>query len=375
LSDVLIVGGGVIGCSIAYFLARGGAKVTLLERGQLASGASGVAAGMLAPQVEAPFADPFFEVALKGRAQHEPLAEALREEVGLDIEYRRTGILRVARTESERVDLQRMLRWQAARGLNAEWIDTEHLGECEPLLRGVTARLLAGGLWLADEGQVRGPRLVHALATAAINHGARVVEATTVTGICTTSAGRVTGVRTRTGEFSADVVVLAAGVWSPEVSADVGLKLPVVPVKGQILSLRALDQAPRQVVWSGECYLVPRPDGEIVLGATEEEGNYDVRPTIAGLNRLTEAALEVVPAVGRFSVDGFWAGLRPAAPDRFPIVGWAPGVDGLFVATAHYRNGILLGPLTGQRVADHLLSGASLQELAAFTPDRFYATS
>jgi glycine oxidase len=370
MTDVLVVGGGVIGCSVVYFLALGGARVTLLERGQLASGASGVAAGMLAPQVEAPFADPFFEVALRGRAEHEPLAEALRDEVGLDVEYRRTGILRVARTEAERVDLQRMLRWQSARGLKAEWIDSEHLGECEPLLKGVTARLLAGGLWLADEGQVRGPRLVQALATAAINHGARIHEAASVTGLCT-SGGRVTGVRTRTGESGADVVVLAAGVWSPELSEDVGLSLPVVPVKGQILSLRALGQAPRQVLWSGECYLVPRPDGEIVLGATEEEGNYDVRPSLAGLNRLTEAALEVVPAVGRFNVDGFWAGLRPAAPDRFPIVGWASGVDGLFVATAHYRNGILLGPLTGRRIADHILSGASLQELEAFGPERF----
>src|ERR1051326_4096848 len=197
---------------------------------------------------------------------------------------------------------------------------------------------------MADEGQLRGPRLVRALATAAIHHGARVHESTSVTGLCT-SGGRVTGVRTRTGEFGADVVVLAAGVWSPELSGEVGIRLNVVPVKGQILSVRALGQAPRQVLWSGECYLVPRPDGEIVLGATEEEGNYDVRPTLAGLNRLTEAALEVVPAAGGFVVDGIWSGLRPAAPDRHPIVGWAPGLVRLMLATAHYRNGGLLGPL------------------------------
>jgi len=150
--------------------------------------------------------------------------------------------------------------------------------------------------------------------------------------------------------------------------------LPVAPVKGQLLSLRGLGRAPRQVLWCGECYLVPRPDGEIVLGATEEEGNYDVRPSLAGVNRLTEAALEVVPAVGGFSVDGFWAGLRPAAPDRFPIIGWAPALSGLFVATAHYRNGVLLGPLTGRRVADHLLRDASLAEFAPFGYERFAAT-
>jgi glycine oxidase len=371
-ADVVVVGGGVVGCCIAYYLSLGGARVTLLERGQLASGASGVAAGMLAPQVEAPFADPFFELALLGRAEHSPLAATLFEDVGLDVEYRRSGILRVARTEAERVDLQRMLRWQAARGLAAEWVESDDLGTCEPLLGGVAGRLLAGGLWLADEGQVRGPRLVHALALAASKRGARVLEGTWVTGLETSGdLSRVTGVRTRTGLVEADTVVLAAGVWSPDLTRGLGLELPVGPVKGQILSLRGFDRAPRQVIWCGECYLVPRPDGEIVLGATEEEGNYDVRPTLAGFNRLTEAALEVVPAAAGFTVDGFWAGLRPAAPDRFPIVGWAPGVDGLFVATAHYRNGVLLGPLTGRRVADHLLHGTDLRELAPFGFERF----
>ncbi len=369
-ADVVIVGGGVIGCCIAYYLSLGGARVTLVERGHLASGASGVAAGMLAPQVEAPFADPFFDLCVLGRAEHAPLASALLDDVGLDVEYRQTGILRVARTESERVDLQRMLRWQSARGLSAEWVESDDLGSCEPLLKGVAGRLLAGGLWLKDEGQVRGPRLVQALAQAAARRGARFIEGTWVTGL-ETSGERVTGVRTPTGALAAETVVLAAGVWSPDVARGAGVDLPVAPVKGQILSLRGLGKAPRQVIWSGECYLVPRPDGEIVLGATEEEGNYDVRPTLAGFNRLTEAALEVVPAVGGFSVEGFWAGLRPAAPDRFPIVGWAPGLEGLFLATAHYRNGVLLGPLTGRRVADHLLGSAPLGEFAAFDARRF----
>jgi glycine oxidase len=342
----------------------------VLERQQLAAGASGVAAGMLAPQVEAPFADPFFELALLGRAEHAPLAAALLEEVGLDVEYRKTGILRVARTEAERADLQRMLRWQAARGLAVEWVEPDDLGACEPLLHGVAGRLLGGGLWLADEAQVRGPRLVQALAMAAMRHRARFLEGTPVVGL-ELSGDRAIGVRTPTEVLAAETVVLAAGVWSPDLTRPLGFELPVSPVKGQILSLRALGRAPRQVLWSGECYLVPRPDGEIVLGATEEEGNYDVRPSLAGYNRLTEAALEVVPAAGSFSVEGFWAGLRPAAPDRFPIVGWAPGVRGLFVATAHYRNGILLGPLTGRRVADCLLHGASLGEFAPFGPERF----
>lgn len=327
---------------------------------------------MLAPQVEAPFADPFFELALLGRAEHAPLAARLLEEVGLDIEFRPTGILRIARTEAERTDLQRQQRWQSARGLAAEWIDADDLGQCEPLLSGVAGRLLAGGLWLPDEAQVRSPRLVQAVATAAARRGARFVEGTWVT-VVKTVGDRVTGVTTPMGDIDADTVVLAAGVWSPDLSRAIGLDLPVMPVKGQVLSLRGLGKTPRQVIWSGDCYLVPRPDGEILLGATEEEGNYDPRPTLAGVNRLTEAALEVVPAAGAFVVEGVWAGLRPAAPDRHPIVGWAPGVDRLMIATGHYRNGVLLGPLTGRRVAKQITEGTPAREFAPFGPQRFSA--
>ena len=327
---------------------------------------------MLAPQVEAPFADDFFELALLGRAEHRPMAERLMDEVGLDVEYRATGILRVARTEAEWADLQRQLRWQSARGLAAEWVESDDLGRREPLLGGVAGRLLAGGLWLADEGQVRSPRLVQGLALAAARHGARLLEGTWATGLCV-EGERVRGVQTPNGTLEADTVVLAAGVWSPDLARSVGLAVPVQPVKGQVISLRGPGRGPRQVIWSGECYLVPRADGEIVLGATEEEGNYDARPTLAGVNRLTESALEVVPAAGAFVVDGVWAGLRPAAPDRYPIVGWAPGIERLFIATAHYRNGVLLGPLTGRRVADHILSGAPLGEFARFGVERFAA--
>jgi glycine oxidase len=361
----------VIGCSIAYYLSKRGASVTLLERSRLAGGASGVAAGMLAPQVEAPFADPFFELALLGRAEHAPLADALLEEIGLDVEYRRTGILRVARTEAERADIRRMQRWQVQRELRAEWIESEHLGECEPLLSGVAGRLVAGGLWLPDEAQVRSPRLVQALATAAARRGARFLEGAWAVGL-TCTGDRVTGVATPSGVLQAETVVLAAGVWSADIARTAGLELPVAPVKGQVLSLRApgLSKGPRQVLWTGECYLVPRPDGELLLGATEEEGNYDARPTLAGVNRLTEAALDVVPAAGGFVVDGVWAGLRPAAPDRHPIVGWAPGFQRLMLATAHYRNGVLLGPLTGRRVAEQIIDGKSAPEFTPFGPER-----
>jgi glycine oxidase len=340
--------------------------VVVLERQRLAAGASGVAAGMLAAQVEAPFAHPFFDLTIRGRAEHQPLADELLEDVGLDVECRATGILRVATTESERVDLQRMLRWQTARGLTGEWIEPRHLGECEPLLSGAAGRALAGGAWFPDEGQVRSPRLVQALAAASIKRGARILEGTWAVSF-QTEGERLTAVATPSGLLTADSFVLAAGVWS----ADFGLGLPVSPVKGQIATLRALNETLRQVVWGGECYLVPRVDGEVILGATQEDGNYDARPTLAGIGALSEAALELLPWSGKLVLENVWAGLRPAAPDRYPILGPMPGFSNLWIATAHFRNGVLLGPLTGRLLAQHLLTGQPAPELAPFSPARF----
>jgi glycine oxidase len=368
--DVLIVGGGIIGSAVAYSLSLGGARVLLLEREHLAAGASGVAAGMLAPQVEAPFDDPFFELTLKGRAEHAPLAANLLEDVGLDVEYRATGIVRVARDEAERTELRRRQSWQSARGLRATWLEPGELGEIEPLLGGVVGRMLAGGVWLPDEGQVRGSRLVQALAAASVKRGARIHEGSWATALVV-AGDRITGVRTPTGTLSAPTVVLAAGVWSPDLTRELGLRLPVVPVKGQIITLRALNRPLQHVIWSGECYLVPKVGGEVILGATVEEGNYDRRPTLAGIGALSEAALEFLPWAGGLVVEGIWAGLRPAAPDRFPIVGRAPGFSNLILATAHFRNGILLGPLTGRWISQLILEGIAAPELAPFGVERF----
>lgn len=360
----------MIGCACAYHLAQTGARVLLLERDRLAAGASGVAAGMLAPQAEAIVDDALFALTLRGRAEHQALAAALLAEVGLDVECRLTGVLRVARTEAERADLLRRRRWQTARGLRAEWLEPAELGQVEPLLGGVAGRLLAGGLWLPDEGQVRGPSLIQALALASVKQGVRIVEGAPALALARAGA-RVVGVRTPAGVTAAGAVVLAAGVWSGALARDAGLALPVGPVKGQIMTLRSLRAIPRAVIWSGGCYLAPKADGQILLGATEEDGNYDPHPTLSGINALTTEALEFLPAAGQLTVEGLWAGLRPAAPDRHPIIGRAPGLDNLIVATAHYRHGILLGPLTGRWVAQLVQTGVAAAELAAFTPDRF----
>ena len=368
--DVIIVGGGVIGCSIAYHLTLAGSSVRLIERDRLASGASGVAAGMLAPQVEAHYDDPFFDLCLRGRDEHVDLAEDLKDGVGLDVERRTTGVFRLALDEAERVELKRQMQWQVKRGLRAEWFEPHELGVLEPLLSGAAGRLLAGGLWFPDEAQVHSQRLVAALAAASVQRKAVLSEGVWATEILV-EGHRAMGVRTPAGVVEAESVVLAAGVWSTDIARAAGVEVPVSPVKGQLITLRAIGRSLQRILWTGECYLVPKTGGQVILGATEEEGNYDRRPTLAGVGALATAALEQLPWAGQFNIEGVWAGLRPAAPDRFPIVGWAPGLDNLLVATAHYRNGVLLGPLTGRSVSEAFHTGVIASELAPFGLERF----
>ena len=368
--DVIIVGGGVIGCSIAYHLTLAGSSVRLIERDRLASGASGVAAGMLAPQVEAHYDDPFFNLCLRGRDEHVELAEDLKDGVGLDVERRTTGVFRLALDEAERVELKRQMQWQVKRGLRAEWFEPHELGALEPLLSGAAGRLLAGGLWFPDEAQVHSQRLVAALAAASVQRKAVLSEGVWATEILV-EGHRAMGVRTPAGVVEAETVVLAAGVWSTDIARAAGVEVPVSPVKGQLITLRAIGRSLQRILWTGECYLVPKTGGQVILGATEEEGNYDRRPTLAGVGALATAALEQLPWAGQFTIEGVWAGLRPAAPDRFPIVGWAPCLDNLLVATAHYRNGVLLGPLTGRRVSEAIHTGVIAPELAPFGLERF----
>ena len=370
--DVIIVGGGVIGCSIAYHLTLAGSSVRLIERDRLASGASGVAAGMLAPQVEAHYDDPFFDLCLRGRDEHVDLAEDLKDGVGLDVERRTTGVFRLALDEAERVELKRQMQWQVKRGLRAEWFEPHDLGALEPLLSGAAGRLLAGGLWFPDEAQVHSQRLVAALAAASVQRKAVLSEGVWATEILV-EGHRAIGVRTPAGVVEAESVVLAAGVWSTDIARAAGVEVPVSPVKGQLITLRAIGRSLQRILWTGECYLVPKTGGQVILGATEEEGNYDRRPTLAGVGALATAALEQLPWAGQFTIEGVWAGLRPAAPDRFPIVGWAPYLDNLLVATAHYRNGVLLGPLTGRRVSEAIRTGMIASELAPFGLERFQA--
>jgi glycine oxidase len=317
-------------------------------------GASRVAAGMLAPVMEADFGEErLVRVNLAARERWPAFAAELEERTGLPTGYRDSGALIVAADRDDAEALRRLHEFQLSLGLDVEWLAP---GACRRLEPGLSPRI-AGGIHAHGDGQADPRATVRALAEVVgeIELGVEV-EA------IEHERGRVTGVRTSAGVVECGAVVVAAGAWSPTLAPD-GSGPPVRPVKGQILELRVRGGMPEpvtRVVRTPRCYLVARGDGRVVLGATVEDGVY----------RLLEAAWEVVPEVGELELVEAGAGLRPGTPDNAAVVG--PGeLDGFVWATGHWRNGVLLTPLTGEVVAELLAGGALPDELAPLDPARF----
>lgn len=302
--DVAVIGGGVIGCSVAYHAAKRGASVALFEGDRVASGASGAAAGMLNAQAESHAPGPMLDFMLESRRMHETFSKELLEKTGLDPEHVRAGTLRVAADEAFAERLADVYSWQKAQGLSAEWLGADEVRELES---GVSPDALAG-LYFPEEAQINSPRLVNALATARM--GAEIFEGAPVSGFLT-DGDRVVGVRSARGDFHAGSVVLAGGAASPSLAAKLGVEVPVFPVKGEILSVAANPAPICANVWDEACYLVPKRDGRIVVGATEEPGVHDRRPTLGGVAKLSSAAARLVPEVAGFPFAGHGAGFAP----------------------------------------------------------------
>lgn len=362
-TDVIVVGGGVIGLSAACSLAGAGARVVVLERGQVGSGASGAAAGMLAPLSEADEAGPFLDLALRSLRLYPSWVAGLKEASGVDPEYVASGTLRVALTQEDLDRLRARAAWQRLVGIPVEVLDGPAALERGP---GLAEGLLAAA-WYPQEAHVYSPRLVRALAGAARARGVEVREGQEVAGLLEAevpgSGGRTVrqarGVRLAGGEaVPAGAVVLAAGAWSGVTSQWLGQDVPVAPVKGQLLALENQAAGPHPIAFGRHAYTCAKLNGTIVTGATEEDAGFDTRVTAAGLAHVLEGALSLRPALAGAPLRHAWAGLRPGSPDRLPIIGSVPGWEGVFLATGHYRNGILLAPITGWLVASLVAGGA-----------------
>lgn len=363
--DAVVIGAGLIGLACAWRAGQRGLSVLVVDRAtEAGTGASRVAAGMLAPVMEADFGEePLVRVNLAARERWPAFAAELEERTGLPTGYRESGALVVAADRDDAEALRRLHDFQVSLGLEAEWLQP---GRCRRLEPGLSPRI-AGGILAPGDAQADPRATAHALA-AAVDEVELGVEVEAIEH----EGGRVTGVRTAAGVVESGAVVVAAGAWSPAL-APTGEGPPVRPVKGQILELRvrgAMEEPFTHVIRTPRCYLLSRGDGRVVLGATMEEQGFDTTVTADGVYRLLEAAWEVLPEVGELELVEAGAGLRPGTPDNAAIVG--PGeLDGLVWATGHWRNGVLLTPLTGETVAELLAGGAPPKEMARLDPGRF----
>lgn len=332
MSKVVVIGGGVIGCAVAERLSLDGHHVTLLERDQLACRASGAAAGELSPQTTTARPD---ELALRSLELFPELVARVEKESLINVEYRVQEGLQPAFNEEEAV---------ALRASGGRWLDAQACRKAEPALSTDVI-----GAVLLEHAHLTPPRFVRALARAAAARGAAIFEGTPVTGF-ETAGGEVRQVVTPAGSHEADWAVIAAGPWSREVASAVGVDLDVRPQRGQ---LAALDPGglvlSRSIFWSNG-YLVPKADGTIIAGGTEEDSGFDDRPTVSGIATLLELACRLAPGLGAASLQRAWAGLRPVTHDGRAIVA-AVGPPNLIVATGHHRKGILLAPLAAMQVA------------------------
>jgi glycine oxidase len=362
--DAVVVGAGLIGLSCAWRAAGRGLSVLVVDRAQRpASAASAVAAGMLAPVTETDFGEEGpLRVNLTGMERWPGFAAELEEKSGLPTGYRETGAVVVAADRDDAEALRRLHDLQRGLGLETEWLSPSRCRELEP---GLSPRI-AGGI-LAPREASADPRATARALTAVADELLLGVEVEAIEH----DGRRVTGVRMGGEITECSQVVVAAGAWSAALAP--GQSPPVRPVKGQILELRvrgAMAEPLQRIVRTPRCYLVARGDGRVILGATMEEQGFDTAVTADGVFRLLEAAWEVLPEVGELELVQAQAGLRPGTPDNAPLVG--PGeLEGLIWATGHWRNGVLLAPLTGEAVAG-LLAGDPLgDELEAVAPGRF----
>jgi glycine oxidase len=367
--DAAIIGGGVIGCSIAWRLAQAGMRVVVIERGDVGGEASYAAGGMLAPLAEADATDDFFHLAVTSRAMYFEFALELKEASGIDIEYRTEGTLYLSLTEEDDEELDHRWQWQHAAGLNVKRLNTGCVRKLEPLVN----ERLRWALKFPDDHQVNNRQLTIALHSAARKAGVEFRTQIEVDGIQTENR-RVTGLSTVRGEVRSNLVIIAAGSWSSLLVRDSAMPSPpfqIEPVRGQMVSVEMPQPQVNHVIYSRRSYLIPRLGGFLIAGSTSERVGYDKRVTAGGVASVIERAKEILPCFGEAALQEVWAGLRPGSPDDLPILGVDPSISGLIYATGHYRNGILLTPITAKAISELALKGESSVRLAPFSVERF----
>jgi len=364
--DVIIVGGGVIGLMTARALAKRGLTVTIVERSELGREASYAAGGILAPQAEADCADDFFKLACASRDLYPALADSLLEETGIDIELDQTGTLYLAFKDADEDELDKRFEWQAKAGLPLERLTRTQARELEPSIN----HEVRAALHFPRDIQVDNRRLLSALIASSKGEQVEVLTGLDVQSL-QIQDGRVTGVATSTGLLISNRVIIAAGAWSSLLlNSKSSPSFTITPIRGQIVCLQCEPERVRHVLYSPRGYIVPRLDGRMLAGSTSESEGFNKQVTVGGVASILEHALEIAPDFVSLPIVDTWAGLRPQAQDHYPVLGPSE-IEGLFFATGHFRNGILLAPITAELLADMVASNVISPLLNRFAPNRF----
>ncbi len=344
---IVVIGAGVIGLSVAYELAKRGAEVHVVEAYDSAASASWSGAGLLAPFTDAHGDDELQDFLATALGLYQVFVKELHKRTGVDPYLRVDGIIEVALDEAAATRLRARVLAFEARGIHAHWLEADEARRLEPGLGPATV----GASLIEDEGQIDARELGRALRLACVDAGVRLEEQTGPVAL-ETDAGRVLGVRASENFVAAEAVVNAAGAWAGELEGvPAGLRIPIFPVKGQLIGFAPQRRLITRAIWVPGAYLVPRTDGTLLIGETTEEAGFNVRVDPAATQLMLEAALRALPALADLPIGTRWAGLRPRSPNGLPFIG-ATELGGYYVAAGHYRHAILLAPATAQAVAN-----------------------
>ena len=362
--DTVVIGGGIIGCTLARALAAAGVRVAVVERGTPGGEASGAAAGMLSPSAEAEKESPLFPLCRASLQRYAGLAVELQAETGVDPQYRTEGTILLFANEQERTERMASIEWQRSLGIPIEELSSAELNKREAAL----SRQL-GAFYFPEDHQIDNRLLMHALVQSCRLRGVEFILGKAALEV-ERNSHRITGVALENGRIAAGRVVNTAGAWAAQLRVPGVAQVPIRPVKGHMLALQGPPNLLRHVVRSHSVYLVPRSGGRILVGSTMEEAGFDKTPRAAPLTGLLSAAQQVCPKLEQSAVAEFWAGLRPASSDGLPLLG-PTELEGYWVALRHFRNGILLAPITAEILSTWLLTGRPPMPVDALRPNRF----
>lgn len=356
MSDILIVGGGIIGMLTARELSLAGMKVTIVEQGKAGCESSWAGGGIISPLYPWRYSDPVSALAQWGQAFYPELIEEIYLETGLDAELIQNGLLML--DDEHEAAIAWAEKWQS----NLQLIDSNEVYGLEPEL---SRKLLTDkkAIWMPDVRQVRNPRLVKATKKYLLKQGVIFIEQTEVTGFIEKS-DKVIGVTSTAGDIIADKVLLAGGAWSSKLLKNINLS--VEPVKGQMILFKTEPGKIKRITLSQDRYVIPRKDGRVLVGSTLEHTGFDKTITTVAREELKQEAIRIVPSLKDADIEFHWAGLRPGSTDGIPYICSIPSMEGLYLNAGHYRNGVVLGPASAHLAANLILNRQSTLDVTPY---------